>query len=35
MSVIELKDVSKSYGQGEAKVNALKNINAKLLTTYS
>ena len=27
MSVIELKDVSKSYGQGEAKVNALKNIN--------
>ena len=27
MSVIELKDVSKSYGQGDAKVNALKNIN--------
>ena len=27
MSVIELKDVSKSYGQGDAKVDALKNVN--------
>lgn len=27
MSVIELKNVSKSYGQGSAKVEALKNVN--------
>lgn len=27
MSVIELKNISKSYGQGSAKVNALKDVN--------
>lgn len=27
MSVIELKNISKSYGQGSAKVNALKDLN--------
>ena len=27
MSVIELKNISKSYGQGSAKVNALKEVN--------
>ena len=27
MSVIELKNISKSYGQGNAKVDALKDVN--------